>query len=255
MKNTILKTITAFSVLASTTFVASSAQAVILQNGDFLILDIKFRATDTTGIVPGGFNLVEFERLNGTFAPDDLFGDFTVTDSRLGGVDDVANLLDNGEGKIQSFNLDVIGDTDFTLGAPLDATFNPFVTNTFNTAAGFANPFFTLDLGGGDIVSFDLTTITATQSAPLSQSNLTSIFVSGLGTLSSSKPQNSAPAPVDFSGSIIFNTTTGRFESDGGLVVRPVIAEKTPEASTTMGLLALGLLGGSSLLKKRSKVA
>jgi hypothetical protein len=253
MKNTILKTLTAFSVLAGSTLAASSAQAVILQNGDFLILDIKFRATDTVGTVPGGFNLVEFERLDGTFAPDDLFGEFAVTDSRLGGVDDVANALDNGEGKIQSFNLDVVGDTDFTLGAPLDAVFDPFVTNTFNTAAGFANPFFSLDLGGGDIVSFDLTTITATQSAPLSQNNLTSIFVSGSGNLSSSKPQNSAPAPVDFSGSIIFNTTTGRFESDGGLVVRPVVPA-VPEASTVSGLLALGILGSASLsFKKRCK--
>jgi hypothetical protein len=250
MKNTILKTVTAFSVLAGTAFAASSAQAVVLQNGDFLKLDIKFRATKTSSLVPnGGFNLVEFEKAPfvGTFAAVGDQGNFEVSDSLLGGTDNLANNL---VGDINSFDLADVGQFIPTL--PIDTSFP--LTNTFTpTGSAVTSPFFTLDLGGGDGLEFTLGEITTTQNNPLTQNGTSSVTVTGTGILRSLLPDNSATTPVDFSSSIVFNKTTQRWESDGGLTL--IVNKKTPEASTTMGLLALGLLGGSSLLKKRNKIA
>jgi hypothetical protein len=252
MEKTIFKTLAAISLVAGSVFTGTAAQAVTLKTGDFLILDIKARVQDTA--IPGLINLVEFERLSPTGTPTGVFspvgdpteGNFQVTDSRLGGIDDFANIK---VGEIESFDLA----TQFTPNGPISTTF-PFATNTFTAVDPSLTPFLTLDfdgVSGGDGLEFSISEITTSQRAILG-SPTNSVVVSGKGILRSLVPDNSAPTFVDFSASLIRNTTTGRFEADGGLV----LGVQTPEASSTLGLLAMGALGGASLLfKKRSKAA
>jgi hypothetical protein len=140
-----------------------------------------------------------------------------------------------------------------------DTTF-PFATNTFTANPG-VNPFFTLDISSvspfaSDILEFSISEITASQRAALGSTLTNSVVVSGKGVLRSTNPDNSADAETDFSASLVLDPDTGTWVSDGGLTIVVRQPRSTPEASTTMGLLALGALGGSSVVfKKRNKVA
>lgn len=222
-------------------FLSGSANAVILENGDFLILDAIFRGSDTVGIDDGIINLIEFADPNlvipFNFVPPPGFGKFVVTNSRLGGVDGVAV----GEmGDIQSF--DLADPTYFTPELPIDTEFP--IENSFTVTEAF-QPFWTLNFGS-DSLQFNLLSLDTFQDSPLSPTTpgLISASLSGRGLLIS---DNEQPALVNASAAFVYNPNTEEFEADGGLTIQ-VVAPSIPEPNTIVGLLtitgmALGLKG------------
>jgi hypothetical protein len=237
------------AVSALTTSSPAKAASITLQTGDFLVLDITPRVSDTLALPPAGaINLVEFGFLDvvgnptGVFAPAGSFGNARISASLLGGVSGVGV----GQiGDIKSFDLA----TDFTVVGPLDTTFP--LSNTFNPIAAF-NPFFFLDVDGDSIddLEFDLGQITATQQTALSTTFPTIVNVTGTGTLRSLNPLNSGFSQVAFTSAIIFDPSDGSWKSDGGLVVN-VTRASVPEPGSVSAILSLGILGGGSMLKRR----
>ncbi len=223
-------------------FVSESAQAVTLQQGDFIILDIGFRASDTFNVGDGIIDTVSMRDGLGGFVDPNGSGVFTVTNSQLGGVTGVAV---GDTGSIRSFDL---ADTNFfTILPPLDTSFDPFVQNTLTVDASF-QPLWTLDLGGGDMLEYDLNVINTTQTTPLSTTAPTTVNFSGTGFLIS---DNQRVGLANFTAAAVFNPTLNQWETDGGLVVQ-VQAVGVPEPGTIVGLLALSGLGLGLKLKKQS---